>query len=491
MSHPPRTADDLAQTGHVLVREKKWDEAISLFRRAVERDPGHGVAYGAMGYCLEQLGQADEAIAAYRAGGRLQPDNAEIVFNLGNVLRSQGKLDDARAAYQRTLTIDRAHVRALNNLGTVYQMQGEPDEAIQVYLRALAIKPDYAEARNNLGSAHIAKNEIPEALTAYRESLAMDATLERTHFNQGIARLLAGDLPKGWEGYEHRPEPAGRPRTKADVWHGGQPLKGQSILLTCEQGLGDTLQFVRYAPLLVRCGATVHLQVQPAVRRLLAMMPGIASVTAVGESAPAHSLQCSLLSLPHAFKTSLDTIPAEVPYLRPPPDAPSLPADRPGQTGPRIGVVWAGNPSHKHDRWRSIPLPLLAAALQGCQARFYSLQKDLTGSDAATLALHPQFADCSTLIDDFADTAGLLAQLDLVITVDSAVAHLAGALGRPVWILLPFSPDWRWMLGRDNSPWYPTAQLFRQPAPGDWQSVLAKVHGAIAAGKASPPNPAS
>jgi Flp pilus assembly protein TadD len=466
----------LAQ-GHALVRDRQWDGAVAAFRRALENDPDLGIAYGSLGYCFEQLGQPEEAIIAYTSASILLPEHAEVSFNLGNVLRAQGRLGEAAESYRAALAREPGHARALNNLGTVHQMLGEADQAVTAYQSALARKPDYAEAWNNLGGAHLSRNEITEALAAFRKAVAIDPTMERARFNVGIALLAAGDLPAGWTGYEHRQRMTGRTAPTGGAWTGIEPIVGRTLLLTCEQGLGDSLQFVRYADPLLQKGARVCLEVQPPLRRLFASLEGISEVVSVGEPLPAHDLHCSFLSLPHAFATTLASIPARNPYLFA--HAPSpLHFPKPGR---RIGFTWAGNPSHRHDRWRSIPASQILGALATQTASLVSLQKAPLPADQDLLNSYPNISDASPLLSDFADTAAVIAGLDLVIAVDSAVAHLAGAMGKPVWILLPFAPDWRWMLGRADSPWYPSARLFRQERPGDWSGVLSRVGEALAA----------
>jgi hypothetical protein len=294
-------------------------------------------------------------------------------------------------------------------------------------------------------------------------------------------RLAMGDFATGWQKYEwrwhHKSLDLPRRGLKQPLWLGRENLFGRTILLHAEQGLGDTIQFARYAPLVARRGATVMLDVPPPLEALLASLRDVTLVRSHALPLPVFDYQCPLPSLPLALGTMLETIPAEVPYLSPPADrVEKWRALIGNDTPPRIGLAWAGCPAHKNDRNRSIPLALLRPLLGtpgGAPApRFFALQKELREADRPILEAAPALTQLADQIDDFADTAAIIALLDLVITVDTSVAHLAGALGKPVWILLPFAADWRWMIQRSDSPWYPSARLFRQPAIGDWQSVV-------------------
>ena len=293
--------------------------------------------------------------------------------------------------------------------------------------------------------------------------------------------LLAGDFSTGWREHEWRlkSHPELQRAFVQPLWLGDTPLAGKTILLHAEQGLGDTLQFCRYAPLVAAQGARVVLEVQTPLVELLRDLAGIASVVARGEPLPAFDLHCPLLSLPLAFGTTLDTIPAHIPYLHAPSERMAAWQARLGATTrPRIGLVWSGNAGHKRDRARSIPLYALMP-LFDLDAAFVSLQKEVRAADAAVLQQTAKIIDVSPALETFADTAALIAQLDLVIAVDTSVAHLTGALGKPLWLLLPAAPDWRWLTARDDSPWYPTARLFRQTDTRVWGPVVARMRAAL------------
>ncbi len=432
----------------VLLEQNHAEEAVTACERALAVDPRQLTARLTLGRAHEALGHHDAATGAYRELLRLAPDHADAHCNLGIVQQAQGRLGEAIASYERALAIDPRHASALTNLGTAYQAQNRLDEAIACHRRAQEVRPDLAQAR----------------------------------FNESVCQLLAGNFAAGWPGYEARWE-CGQKRFRRELglplWRGEDSPAGRTILVHPEQGLGDTLQFARYVPLLAARGAKVILEVQPPLRSLFENFPGAHMVLARGEALPPCDAYCPLLTLPLTLGPDAP-IPAEVPYVHAASDRIEHWRDRLGDDSRRrIGLVWSGGPHHLTDHLRSIPLAQFRALVAGCAAQFISLQKELKSADATTLADTLEIVPLGAELSDFADTAALIANLDLVIAVDTSVAHLAGALGRPTWILLPFAPDWRWQLGRSDSPWYPTARLFRQPRPGDWDSVLADVRTAL------------
>jgi hypothetical protein len=365
---------------------------------------------------------------------------------------------------------------------------GRLEEALESYARARAIKPDYAEALYNQGNALVMLGRHREALASYERALAIKPDHAEAQWNQGLARLRLGDFRAGWKQYEwrwQRPDGVKSQRSFAQpVWTGQQSLQGKTILLHAEQGLGDTIQFVRYATLVARRGAKVMLEVQRTLKGLLARVEGVAGIVGRGEELPAFDLHCPLLSLPLAFGTELSSIPASVPYLAATDDRiETWSARLPPRKGLRVGIAWSGNAKHKDDRNRSIALARLAHLFAAPGVQFVSLQKDARDGEAEVLRDIPGFLDLGPELKDFADTAALISLIDLVISVDTSTAHLAGAMGKPVWVLLPFSPDWRWLLEREDSPWYPTARLFRQPMIGDWESVIGRMRRELAHGR--------
>jgi hypothetical protein len=349
------------------------------------------------------------------------------------------------------------------------------DEAMNAYDRALAINPKYAIAWFNRGNVLLETTRLDDALVAYDHAIGLDPNYVDAHFAQGFIHLRKGDFTRGWAKYEWRlrdPKSEHSQRTFAQPrWSGQQSLDGRTILIHAEQGFGDTVQFCRYIERLAQAGARVVLEVQPALRSLLAPLRGAAQVVARGEPLPAFDYHCPLLSLPFVFQTDLSTIPAQTPYLHADADLVQKWQTLLGaKQRLRIGLAWSGNPEHRNDRNRSIELAALMPLLD-LDVEWVSLQKVVRERDSALLE-HAPLRSFDADIRDFSDTAALMQSLDLVIAVDTAVAHLAGALDRPVWVLLPYLSEWRWLSERADSPWYSSATLFRQPAPGRWTDVV-------------------
>ncbi|MFZ1909244.1 MAG: tetratricopeptide repeat protein [Burkholderiales bacterium] len=391
----------------------------------------------------------------------------------------------------KAVAIKPGNPEALVNLGNALQELKRHDQALASYDKALALKPDYAEALSNRGLTLQALKRHDEALASYGKALALEPDFAEAHANLGLLRLLLGDFERGWEEYEWRWKgpsfSASRRNFSQPLWLGEDGVSGKTLLIHAEQGLGDTIQFVRYARQAAEKGATVVLQVQPALKALLASAFGRYQVLAEGEPLPRFDLHCPFLSLPLAFKTRLDSIPAQVPYLAAPVAAIDKWSDRLGQKGvPRIGIVWSGRSTHANDANRSIALTRLMP-LRSPDVQLVSLQNEVRAEDARVLTANAQILHFGPELKDFSDTAALVSLVDLVVSVDTSVAHLAGALGKPVWILVPFAPDWRWLLEREDSPWYPSARIFRQPKLGDWDSVIDKVRQALTERLASDP----
>jgi tetratricopeptide (TPR) repeat protein len=450
----PDHADVLNNRGTTLNSLERHEDALDSFTRAVALRPDYLFARFNQGSTLLGLGRFDEALASFEATLAIAPNHADTLCHRGNVLLKLNRVDDAFASYSQALALAPDHPQILQNTTVALRHLGRPRDALATADKALRIKPDYAAAR----------------------------------FEQAIALLALGDFERGWAAYESRWQLAEfepqRRNYGAPLWLGKEDVAGKTVLLHCEQGFGDTLQFVRYAPLLAQRGATVTLEVQEHLKALLSQMPGVSAVIARGEPLPPFDLYCPLLSLPLAFGTRLETIPANVPYIAADPTRTAhwtaRLSDFAGKT--KVGLVWAGNSSaNAIDTRRSLRLSQFAplAALPGIY--FFSLQK----GEPAAQAQHPpeDFAltDFSAELAGFEDTAALIANLDLVISVDTSVAHLAGAMGKPVFILSRFDGCWRWLDHREDSPWYPTARLFHQKAPGDWDEVIGRVRETLRA----------
>lgn len=457
------------QTGQLSI-------AINLYQAAIAAKPDYAEAHVNLGAALQQQGQMDAAIAHYQAALRVNPNNANAHVNLGVTLQQQGRLEAAIGRFQKALQLNPNLVEAYSNLGHVLKEMGKLEPAIEHYQTALQHQPNDPDAYRDLGDVLQDAGRFDEAIALYDQALALNPNHVTVRGSRIRALLISGNLQQGFAEYDPwRLGLSSQDRSFTQPAWQGADLGGQSILLYPEAGagLGDTLQFVRYAPLVAQRGGRVIVECQEPLLRLLRRMEGIEKVVVSGGALPAFEVQASLLSLPHILGTTLETIPNAVPYLAASKRS-SFQIPVSGNPCLKVGLVWGGNPEHLQDRDRSCPLPEFQAFLQIPDIAFYSLQKGAHRSELASLKEGP-IADLSDRLGDFADTATAIAQLDLVITVDTAVAHLAGAMGKPVWILLSFAPDWRWLMKRTDSPWYPTARLFRQPRRQDWASVCNQV----------------
>jgi tetratricopeptide (TPR) repeat protein len=440
----PDYADALYRRGNCLQSLDRYEEALASLDRALAARPDYAEAYNSRGLCLKKLGRADDALASYERALAARPDYPEACYNRGNCLKEMRRFAEAIASYDRAIALAPDYPEAFNNRANCRKELLRFDEALQDYAQAISLRPDYADAR----------------------------------FNAALCRLLIGDFARGWEEHETRWEAGARRAFRRNLaqplWR-GEPIAGKTILLYAEQGYGDAIQFCRYVPLVAATGARVLFEVNASLRDLMTSLAGEAQVVPAGAPLPAFDLQCPLLSLPLAFGTRLETIPAATPYLRASPAAMAKWRERLGtKTGPLIGLAWSGSATHHDDANRSIPLRALLPLLDA-GATFVSLQKELGADDAPFPRERGDIRHFSGELKTFSDTAALVAQMDLVISVDTSIAHLAGALAKPAWILLPFMPDWRWLLDRDDSPWYPTLRLFRQDAAREWDGVIARV----------------
>jgi tetratricopeptide (TPR) repeat protein len=371
----------------------------------------------------------------------------------------------------------------LYNRGVALRELKRFEEALASYDHALTLRPDYAEALLNRGSILYELKRFEEALANYDQALTRRPDYAEAHFNEALCRMLIGDLNRGFEKHEWRWESRQARNDKRDfaqpLWLGSNEITGKTILLHAEQGFGDTIQFCRYVPLVVERAARVILEVQDPLRELMSALPGATQIVSRGEPLPDFDIHCPLLSLPLAFATRLETIPAATPYLH---ASPQQAMSWNARLGPkrrlRIGLAWAGRQTHKNDHNRSVSFSSLMPLLD-FDATFVSLQREVRMSDTTTLRDRSDVLHFGGELNNFSDTAAIISNLDLVISVDTSVAHLAGALGKPVWILLPYVPDWRWLLDREDSPWYPTARLFRQNHTRTWDDVILCVRGAL------------
>jgi tetratricopeptide (TPR) repeat protein len=472
----PKRAGALHLLGLAASKAARHQQAIALLQEATTINSNFAEAFSDLGTALRHASQNEDAIAACRSAVELRPNVAEFHNNLGIAFADGGELDAAIASYLRAIELKPDLANAHYNLANAFRNQDRFDEAVEAYQQAIRLRPDFHEAHNNLGDALKASGKVSAAIAAYDRAIEISPDRPEPHWNRALALLTQGDFERGWAEYEWRHRRACAIHRPGILWN-GQSLSGKTILLHAEQGLGDTIQFVRYLPMVAAKGGRIVLECQPELCRLLGGSTNPSAVMSSDQPPPGFDVRCPLMSLPRIFGTRLDSIPCKIPYLKP---APALVEKWNKTLGPRtnarrVGLVWAGHPGHQFDRNRSMTLPDLAplASIDGLD--FYSLQK----GPAAGQALNPppgmSTIDHTAMLTDLAETAALIANLDLVISVDTAVAHLAGAIGKPLWLLLAFSPDWRWMTERSDSPWYPSMRLFRQPAIRDWKGVMWEV----------------
>jgi tetratricopeptide (TPR) repeat protein len=483
----PGSVDAWYNRGVALYALQRWAEALVSCDRVLALQPAHAGAWLNRGMSQQKLGQLAEALTSFNHSLKHQPNYVEALNNRGTALQALDRHEEALASFDRALALRPVDTEVLCNRGNTLEQLDRPEAALANFERALALRPDFAEAWNNRSTSLRSLNRWEEALTSVDRALALQPEYPDAHWNRSLILLMQRDFKKGWLEYEwrlrvpslgHQPRPFTQPR-----WSGAEDLSGKTILVYAEQGLGDTLQFCRYASLLAERGARVVLEVQRPLRTLLAGLAGVELLLCPGDELPAFDFHSPLLSLPLAFATDIDSIPAPRRYLaadpaRLPGWKSQLDAQSRGAKARRIGLVWAGNPALSQDRHRSVPLQSLLS-LAAPDLQFCSLQKDLRPGDRELLDAHPEILHFGDQLHDFADTAALIENLDLVISVDTAVAHLAGALGKPVWILQRFSPDFRWLLGREDSVWYPSARLFRQVRRGDWGSIISALAEAL------------
>ncbi len=508
----PDDRDTLNSLAEAYIGQRQIQPACQCYQRLAELLPDSAEIHHRLGKMQERLGEWEAALESYRRALALRADLPDLHGSLATLQYKQGAYGEAVESCQHALALDRNQPEILTQLGNALADLGKYGAAVEAHRQALALKPDSAPALLGLGYFFERKGDLASAIDAYRTAIKLDPESSAAHLQSGSAEVLQdrleeaaacfervlhwapdsaearaflglihlkqGNFRQGLSEYEDRWRTSYGFRFRRTfpqpLWK-GEPLEGSRILLHCEQGLGDTLQFVRYVPLVAARGGKVILEVQPRLHRLLAQTPGAAEVICRDEALPKFDWQCPLLSLPLALCTEFDTIPAHIPYLSPDPVQVEVWKQRLPGDSLRIGLAWSGSPLHPHERWRSIPLEQLAQLTKLEGTRFCSLQMGAPAGQVQQLGARVHLVDLQSEQKDFADTAAIVANLDLVISIDTSLAHLAGAMGKPVWVLLSKSADWRWFLDRDDSPWYPTARLFRQSILGDWQDVVTRV----------------
>jgi tetratricopeptide (TPR) repeat protein len=515
----PGLVDAANQLGVLLTEQCKYDRAIACFQRALKQAPDYAEAHNNLGISLRAQGQVQQAIAHYSEAIQLNPDFPEAYYNLANAQAELNLLDEAKGACARAIDLNPQYAPAYNQLGIILRQLGQDGQAVDAYQTAIKLDPQLAEPYNNLGIIYKEKGDFPQARQLYEQALALDPNGPETlynlanvfkeqghcqraiqcytraielkpdyadaHWNLSIAYLLKGDLAQGWTQYQWRTQA----KLATSLCHHsydrpawtGTPFAGKRLLIYSEQGLGDTLQFVRYLPLVKALGGRILVETWAPLKRLLQSMSSIDRVIETSsEKIPdaEFDLCVSIMDLPRLFQTTLTSIPNQVPYLKAVQQDADLQKMRFNQDELNVGIVWAGAPTHGNDKNRSCDVRLFKPMTDMPGIKLYSLQK---GPASAQLDKRPDWPMQNLVMScqDLMDTACIMQHLDLIISVDTALAHLAGALGKPTWTLLPFAPDWRWLLKREDTPWYPTMRLFRQDMPGDWQEVFERVQQAL------------
>ncbi len=475
----PGLAEAHANRGIVLRDLNRPSEALENLDRAIALKPGFAEAHSYRGRVLRDLHRHGEALESLDRALALKPGLVEARLNLGGAQRDLGRLHEALRTYELALTLMPDLAEAHANRAIVLRDLNRHPEALESLDRALALKPDSAEAHNNRGNVLRDLNRPAEAIVSYEQAIRLRPDFAEAYMNLGIQRLLLGDYAGGWPLYEWRRKTdqfaEWRRTFTQPEWTGEQPIAGKTLLLYAEQGLGDAIQFMRYVPMVESLGASVILEIPAPLVTLSDTLNAKARRIIKGATPPDFDLHCPLMSLPLAFKTRIETLPAEPSYLAVDPRKAEEVRARLGvRSKKRIGLVWSGYAGHRNDRDRSIALRRLEPLLR-LDFEFHSLQREVRPDDLATLTEFTQIRPHQHELKDFSDTAALLSELDLMITVDTSVAHLAGALGKATWVMLSTRPDWRWMTERMDSPWYPSLRLFRQKTSGDWDGVIAEI----------------
>jgi Flp pilus assembly protein TadD len=476
----PRHVEALYQLGNVLAYQNRFGEAADCYRQLIELQPAHAEARNNLGVMLAEQRQFAAAISCYEQAIAIKPQYADAHYNLGNALKNLLRLEEAVASYRQALRLKAGFAGAHLNLGIALAYQGYPEAALAEYHEALQLSPDWAEAHNNLGLALSHLGRHVEALLKYDRALQLRPDFADAHYNRSLSWLALSNFKQGWDEYEWRWRLADvvPRRFAAPLWDGSE-LAGRTILLHCEQGLGDSIQFIRYAQRVKERGGTVLVEAPGTLLPLLARCRGIDRLVTRGEPLPHFDTHCPLMSLGRVFAAGILPIPVDIPYIFP--DLVRVERWRQELSGLaafKIGIAWQGSPGYRWDRLRSIPLTCFAPLGAVPGVRLISLQKG-PGVDQLTAPRGFDVIDLSASLDEasgaFEDTAAVMCSLDLVIAADTAAAHLAGALGRPAWLALALAPEWRWQLGRADTPWYPTMRLFRQTRLGDWDELFGRM----------------
>ncbi len=469
--------------GNALKELKRFDEALASYDVAIRLKPDYAEAYFNRGNVLKEIERFDAALISYSDAMRIKADYVEALKNQGVTLQKMERFEESFATFARALCLKPDDAEVINNMGTALQTLGRHDQAIRHYEFAITINPEYSDAFYNRGISLHRTKRIQEALSSYQEAARLKPADTNTHWNQSLALMLLGDLREGWRFYESRLKKYDMKAEYYDgpelAWRGQTDIQGKRLFIHAEQGLGDIIQFARYLARLDVFGTEVIFQAPPSLMSVMSTLRTQATIISTDDSLPPFDAYCPLMSLPYVFKTSLNSIPAETPYLFADEDKfVSCMARLGHKRAFRVGVVWSGSARHSNDSSRSLPLKELVPLLD-LPIEWHALQQEYRATDLKTLEGLSSIHRHESHLHDFSDTAALVACMDLVISVDTSVAHLAGAMNKPVWVLLPHVPDFRWLLERQDSPWYPSARLFRQQRPGDWASIVGELRNEL------------
>jgi tetratricopeptide (TPR) repeat protein len=479
LDHDPENIEVLHRLGVINQQRGRLPQALSFLATALKYNAESAEVLSDHAFVSHALGRIDEAVASYEAALAIEPGNTAVLNKLGIALLDSGRPLDALSVFDRVLEKDPECVDALGNRGNALLKLNQPEQAISCYDALRRIAGDSARRLTNRAHALRRLDRPEEALADLSQAIILDPNHAEAEFELGMVQLTLGDFDLGWKAYERRWETSAfaphRRDFKSPLWIGEQTLKGRTIFLHGEQGLGDTIQFARYVEQVARLGATVILEVQPELAGLFEDLDGVTRVISRGEKIIPFDLHCPLMSLPRACKTNVANIPKNVPYIKVSQVKVASWAQRLPPRRPLVGVCWAGRKSHHNDANRSIALARFAPLFNTADVEFVSLQRDMGPDERARIGGCRNVLNAGDHLQDFVDAAALISQLDLIVTVDTAVAHLAGALAKPLMLLLPFAADFRWLRVRADSPWYPSAILFRQPRFDDWESAIEKV----------------
>ncbi len=482
----PHNVEAVYELGICECQQGDWLAAIASFCNALETDPANAHVYDELAVALSSLGFQEEALAGFDKAIRLKPDFAAAHFNRGTLLSTLGRHSEALRCFDLAISMHNDFVEAHYNRGNALLALFREEEALSSYATTVSLRGDFAEAHYNLGNTLSVLGKPKDALRSLECAIALRPHFAEAAYNASLCYLQTGAFSSGWRLYERRWQTPAQASFKRQFsqpqWSLDDDALGRTVLIHAEQGFGDTIQFCRYVSLVADRGWRVIVEVPASLKSLLGSLDGRMQVVARGEALPPFDMHIPMLSLPGAFRTELHTIPSKVPYL----EADHMRVEHwkrmlgKKTAGIRIGLMWSGRTTSRNERKRAIPLQLLTMAFSTFDVELVSMQKEVPVEDQPVMNHDKRVRDFRESLEDFSETAALISNIDLVISIDTAVAHLAGALGKPVWILLPYAADWRWLLDRSDSPWYPSARLFRQSRQGDWSNVIEQLRHEIA-----------